>query len=79
MNGCYEISCWCAPFRWISSCCSKDEVKPTMPVIHTPQYLINQAAMAALTSTPSLTSQIPGHHRERTWKLSNGRMSYDQK
>ena len=64
-NECYAASCWCAPIRWM--CC----YKPTSPT-HT--------SVVAQVAVPAMATQLvqpQGHHRQRTWKLSKGKMSYD--
>ena len=65
MTTCYETSCWCAPIRWIYKCCSSPPPSPTLQPI-------TQVAVVAIGNQPQ-----PTHHRERTWKFSNGRMSYE--
>lgn len=64
-SGCYQTSCWCAPFRWISRCCYTPQSPTLQP--------ITQVAVHAIANQ----NTHPTHHRERTWKLSNGRMTYD--
>ena len=60
---CYIKSCLCAPLRWI--CC----YKPKSP---------KQTSVVAQVAIPVITTHtVQSHHRERTWKLSNGRMSYE--
>ncbi len=54
-------SCFCAPFRWIARCCCRKSDNQSVKV--------TQVAVTAIQAT--------GHHRERTWKLSQGRMTYD--
>lgn len=63
-TGCYQTSCFCAPFRWISRCC----YTPPSPTLQP----ATQVAVNAIGD-----HSHPTHHRERTWKLSNGRMTYD--
>lgn len=65
----------CAPFRWIASClpcCNPNRTDRPL------QYSVTKVSVAVL-GTPTIQSQpTPAtHHRERTWKLSNGKMSYD--
>ncbi len=72
--GCYKTSCWCAPIRCLSSCFTccrkKKNQRPS-------QYVVNTVSVAVL-GTSSQTHSPATHHRERTWKLSNGRMSYEK-
>jgi len=64
MTTCCATSCWCAPFRWIASICCSPPSSPTLePITHVAVNAIGQ--------------NHPVHHRERTWQLSNGRMTYD--
>lgn len=71
---CCSKSCWCAPCRWIVSCfpCCKPKPKQTSR-----QYAVNNVSIAILVS-PTL-KPVPAHHRERTWKLSDGKMTYEAK
>ncbi len=70
---CCTTSCWCAPCRWIVSClpCCKKKTPSQQTV-----YSVSVAAIGTPTVQPEPT---PTHHRERTWKLSDGRMTYDHK
>lgn len=58
-------SCWCAPFRWLTKCCCKKQEEQ------------NIAITQVVVSSIQGANPKPSHHRERTWKLSNGKMTYD--
>lgn len=73
-SDCCKTSCWCAPCRWMSSCFTCCKKKP----VRTAQYAVNQVSIAVLGTPTTIQPQAPpSHHRERTWKLSSGRMTYD--
>lgn len=65
-----KSSCWCSPFRCLSSCFSCKKKEPERQE----QYVVNRVSIAVMGTHISHTQ--PTHHRERTWKYSNGKMSY---
>lgn len=73
---CSIKSFFCAPCRWITTCCS--QCRKTTVNADT-QEATSQISIAVLGKTEIQIPMTPTHHRERTWKLSNGRMGYEQK
>jgi hypothetical protein len=65
-NECYATSCWCAPFRWL--CCSIPKKRP--------QISVTTAVALPAMQTQVVQPQTATSPRERTWKLSHGRLNY---